>query len=287
MLGSEFLQTYAKKPYTSWEAAVIELARSGSIVGWPLIPLRMTDAAGHFAEVMVASDYLAVGSPEDHVRIPLTPIPAQRVADLFGFFLPTPKIATEIWRQAKQRLTPTPMVPNQGANLAQYAAHNAAIDEQTRGQPLDLLSNGQKKDVVIGKLVKPGKVIIFGWFWPDDPTVHGPFMTDNLRASNPIQPYSDAHGDFYVDYSHGIRLVSGDVITDRGPMRYDAALADPTYGPILSSEGPLGPTSSRYPAPLLSAGIVVPYRYNATPTKSLADKGLDAIRVPLAERKAS
>ena len=41
-------------------------------------------------------DYLAVGSDDDFVRMPMTPQTAQQIADLFGCILPTRKMVDAI-----------------------------------------------------------------------------------------------------------------------------------------------------------------------------------------------
>jgi hypothetical protein len=286
--ASSLLSDLKGKSYGAYEAAVFDAARTGKLVGWPLVPLTF-DRNGHKVTLKVASDYLSVGEPDDLLRTPLFPITAQRICDMLGMMLPTPEIASQIWRQATMRLTPTPMVPNLGPSLQQFADHSAAVDKQkaSSGQPWGALSNGQKKDIVVGHLVRPGKVIIFGWFWPDDATIHGPYMTDDLRASNPIQPDSDAHGDTYVDYSHGVRLVCRECEADGTKRDLVELLADPTYAALLSvassaapqEAGPVSPSQSRYPAPALPAGQnAVPYVFAAQERRDPADRGLDVIR---------
>lgn len=55
--------------------------------------------------------------------------------------------------------------------------------------------SGHKKDLVLTNLLaaRPSQIAIQGWH----------------RASGaPIQPLSTVHGAHYVDYSHGVRLIS-------------------------------------------------------------------------------
>ena len=49
------------------------------------------------------------------------------------------------------------------------------------GEPRRLTS-GQKKDVVVGQLVKPGKVVIYGWHRPDGTPIQ-PRTTEPLFTS--------------------------------------------------------------------------------------------------------
>ena len=49
-------------------------------------------------------DYLALGSNEDFVQIPMNPLTAQRIADQTGTSLPTKKIVDDVYRQAEVKL---------------------------------------------------------------------------------------------------------------------------------------------------------------------------------------
>jgi hypothetical protein len=49
MKGSEFVQQFGGKGPAAWEAAAFELAREGSAVDWPMVPitLRLADGSDH------------------------------------------------------------------------------------------------------------------------------------------------------------------------------------------------------------------------------------------------
>ena len=280
MKASEFVQTYKGKGIAAWEAAAVELARQGGVIAWPMVNLTLTstskDGTPHTATIAVSSDYLAVGEPGDYLRLPLTPSAAQTIANLSGMLLPTPKIAYEIWRQAQTQLNPRPQ-DNKGASLADYAKHNSAIDAALASSPNPGLVTGHKKDVVVSNLYKPGKVLIYGWFWPKDTLPPKGF-------SQPIQGRSNVHGDFYVDYSHGIRFISPVMTVDGEERQTEAVLRDPELSKLLSDEGPV--RTLRYPA----SNDPAPYRpaskeeyrvlndvYPVPSTTSLADIGLGVL----------
>lgn len=238
---TDFLAQNQGSSLAAWERAAIDAAKTGGTMPWLLVEVPLTPAGGHTGSVFVASDVFAVGEPGDVLRMPLTPKAAQEIANLNGYLLPTRKIAQDIWRAAKAQgvtLEPRPAPSfgqaNKGADLAQYASHNAVIDAQLASAPASQvpLVSGHKKDVVISRGMKPGKVVIYGWFNPD---------------GSRIQPLSDVHGDFYVDYSHGIRFVAPDMIVDGQVYRLEDVLKDPTLSALVSDEGPL--TTVRYPAP--------------------------------------
>jgi hypothetical protein len=232
MKGSEFLAAYAsdKAPW-HWEAAALQQAKDGGLVSWPMVPVTAMSPDGmHKATYFVSSDYVAVGTPEDYVRLPLTPITAQKIANVFGMLLPTPKMVKDIWGASQVKLSPQPMVPNKGANLQQYADHSRLIDAQLatpQGSPPaqgSFLISGQKKDIVISNIMAPGKVVIFGWYNKD---------------GSRIQPRTNVHGDFYVDYSHGVRLVSPKMNVDGTEVSTADVLRSSRLSSLLSDEGPL------------------------------------------------
>ena len=53
----------------------------------------------------------------------------------------------------------------------------------------------------------------------------------------PIQPLYVGHVDFYVDYSHGIRLVRGYMTVDASSVSVADVLGDPELHVLLSDEG--------------------------------------------------
>lgn len=186
----------------------------------------------------VMSDYLSVGSDEDFVRIPLTPKTAQKIADNFDMQLPTRKLVNLIYRNSKFKLSASPLPPDDEAvhAFSNIMRHNAAIQKQIRNPKKfrGRLVAGHKKDVVLSKELSqnPGRVAIYGW--------HKGF-------NHPIQPLSLVHDESYLDYSHGIRLLSKRVIIDSKSYSMDEILKSPELAPLLSDEGPL---PDRYPSVL-------------------------------------
>lgn len=275
MRASEFLTANAGKGLSVWESAAVKLSQSGreqNYVPLTYFPVDVTTRDGkHTGQIFVANDYLALGSPTDadYLRLPLTPISAQRIVDAHGALLPTSKMVDDIWKASTIKLFPVPLVPNKGANLAQYQEHSKAIDEQLRALYPQLVSpitgipanagrnalvSGQKKDIILSNIWKPGKVVIYGWHRPD---------------GTRIQPKSNIHGDFYVDYSHGIRLVSPDMMVDGKPMKTTDVMQSKELSSLVSDEGPL--KQVRYP------GSVQPLSYYQVGTNILLAFGSNAI----------
>jgi len=203
-----------------------------------LQPVRFTGiAAGRQTEIVicVTPDYLAVGSDRDNVRVPLGLPAALRVADAFDMMLPTPRMVDAIFQQADVRLSPQPMTPgSQMSSTNYFVRHDATLDGQMAGAGArdGLLIAGHKKDVVIANRLAraPGRVAIYGWHRP---------------SGSAIQPLSTVHGEYYADYSHGIRLVSRTAYRDGRPVDLRALLTDGQYASLLNNDGPLSSATVR------------------------------------------
>lgn len=96
------------------------------------------------------------------------------------------------------------------------------------------LTSGHKKDVVITNRLYPNnpnkRVAIYGWIQSNGQPIQG---------LNPV-----SHEDTYEDYSHGIRMISNDVIVNGNPMRMQDVFSDAKLWMLVSDEGPL--TFQRY-----------------------------------------
>jgi len=232
--GRALMREVAQLPLEQREQVLFEQIVAGNVPVFlrEFKTIRVRNDLGE-AEIRVSPDYFAVGSDNDFVRVPLTPMAAQRIADRFGWSLPTRKIVDDVYREAQVKLEPQPMTENREA-VETFVEHNDIIEAQRREQPLGLLIAGIKKDVVISNRLneKPQRVAIYGWHQP---------------GGKPIQPLTTVHRETYVDYSHGIRFVEGVVRVDGRAMQLDEVLRDEKLSPLLSDEGPITPT--RYEAP--------------------------------------
>ena len=175
----------------------------------------------------VLPDYLAVGNNSDYLRLPMTPLTAQAIADQYGLLLPTVKIVDAIYRAASVKLDPRPFKPGpQMVSVGELVRHNAVVQAGLKTQvPLGLVA-GHKKDIVITNrlLKKPNRVAIYGW---------------HLRSGTAIQPVTTVHGSYYADYSHGARLMASTMVIDDVSYRVGDVLRDPELSALISYEGPL------------------------------------------------
>ena len=176
----------------------------------------------HRIEYEVAPDYLSIGTNEDWARVPLTPMAAQAIADSLHCFLPTRKMVNEIYEQSKVKLAPVPMYAFRDSTVTMWQ-HHLIIEGQRQGRKG--LIAGIKKDVVISNVVsqhpKQNRVAIYGW---------------HLLNGKAIQPLYAGHVNWYVDYSHGIRLIKRTVKVDGKKMDYQAVLNNPLLRGLLTDE---------------------------------------------------
>jgi hypothetical protein len=194
---------------------------------WQTIEAKMTDDANRERVLRydVMPDYLAVGSDADFVRAPLAPQTAQRIAEAFGTTLPTRKMVDDIAAQAAVRLAPQPLTQDR-ESVGAFLKHNALIEEQWGDRLRGAIVAGIKKDVVLTNRLaeKPNRVAIYGWHQLD---------------GTPIQPLTIVHVNWYVDYSHGIRLAQREVTVDGKPRDLKRLMHDSKLHGLVSDEGPI------------------------------------------------
>jgi hypothetical protein len=235
--GRAVLARIAELPARRREAAIFAELAAGNVPDHlrTMQPVRITTRDGRGREitgtVWALPDYLAVGSNDDYVRVPMNLETASRVAIHLGMALPTAKIVDDIYAGADIRLTPDPMPPtHEMTSLAYAVKHDDRIRQSLGLQlapgalPLQRIIAGHKKDIVMtSRLERRGdRIAIFGWHRPN---------------GRPIQPLSTVHGRRYADYSHGVRLVSTNVYIDGRFVAIEEALDDRAMSQLLSYEG--------------------------------------------------
>lgn len=229
--GSQFMAEVAALDETAREQRIVEEVTGGNVPGFlrTFVPVDVSGSVGGTpvsATIFVTPDYVCIGRDDDFARIPMTPLIAQPIADAFDCLLPTRKMVDAIYAQASVKLAPAPISPATVDIMLATTMyrHHEMVEEQRAGQPLGALIGGIKKDVVITPLLasNPGRVAIYGW---------------HQLNGTPIQPLYLGHVDWYVDYSHGIRLVSQRMVVDGAEMSVADVLADANLHVLLSDEG--------------------------------------------------
>jgi hypothetical protein len=226
--GTEFYKTVAAWKWKERDSLAVQEILAGNIPSFlqdfSKVTIEIKDSLGnnHQAVIYVSPDYLSVGSNADWARIPLTPMAAQKIADSFNCFLPTRKIVDLIYSQSTVKLEPIPMYAYRDSSVTMWQ-HHLMIEGQRKGRKG--LIAGIKKDVVIsGKIsrdTKPDREAIYGW---------------HQLNGQPIQPLYTGHINWWVDYSHGIRLVYRKIKVDGKEMDYKAILKHPIYQKLLCDE---------------------------------------------------
>ncbi len=233
--GSQFYEEMRNIPFNEREDLIVKEITSGNIPEFlkKFIPVKTVqrDSTGkkHRVTLFVTADYLAIGNNLDYFTIPMGPISAQKIADYMGASLPTPKVVDIIYEKSKLKLEPFNYIPRGNRNETPDILndHSRVIQAQIKasGELTGIFVAGTKKDIVISsKLSDPKRthhVIIYGW---------------HRLNGVAIQPMTNVHIDIYVDYSHGVRLISNRVIVDGKEYDYRQLLSDPILHSLLNGE---------------------------------------------------
>ncbi len=195
------------------------------------VPIRLPSpfADGNPVDVVIcaAPDYLAIGSDEDFLLMPMRLSTALSMASAFGFTLPTTRIVDAIYAQAAVHLAPQPLPAGSEMRSTDYSlVHNELVGVQRTalGASLGDLVAGDKKDLVLTNRLRShmDRVAIYGW---------------HLRDGKPIQSLSTVHGWRYADYSHGARLISTQVLINGTARSIYNVMQDDQLAPAVSDEG--------------------------------------------------
>ncbi len=227
--GTEFYQKAAAMNWKQRDSLAEKEMFSGNIPSFlkKFLPIKISgidSLSGKKIQLVyyVSPDYLSIGTNDDWARINITPMAAQKIADNIDCFLPTSKMVNDIYHTAKVKLLPVPMYAFRDSTPTMYQHH--LIIEGQRKNKKGLIA-GIKKDVVIsGKIsrdAKPNRVAIYGWHKPD---------------GKPIQPLYTGHVNWYVDYSHGIRMVYRKIKVNGKWMDYTDILKDVGLRHFLCNE---------------------------------------------------
>jgi hypothetical protein len=214
----------------------------GNVPTW-LRELRPVEVIGevngrrHRVTFWVTPDYLAVGSDSDYFLIPLSAQTAQRIADLVGGSLPTPRMVDATWGSADLRVEPIRLRPNEFMKTVRYFERHDNLVKAQRflsDAPPGVLVAGHKLDVVITSTLSehPGEIALYGW---------------HRSTGQVIQPLFIGATDSLVTFSHGVRLVDRSVLVDGARRDLWDVLSDPELAQILSDDGVIA--QAHYPDP--------------------------------------
>ena len=229
LTGNEFYRQAAAMKWAARDSFAVKELLAGNVPGFlknftainvsiPGSSTRKTVKAIYY----VSPDYLSIGIDKDWARINITPMAAQKIADNFHCFLPTRKMVDDIYKAAKVKLEPVPMYAFRDSTPTMWQ-HHLMVEGQRKGRK-GLIAGIQKDVVISGKIsreAKPGRVAIYGWHKLD---------------GKPIQSLYTGHINWWVDYSHGIRLIYRKIKVNNKWMDYTEILKDPVLQKLLCDE---------------------------------------------------
>jgi len=235
--GMEFVDQVAHLNIRDREKAIVNEILSGNVPSFSrkLRQIKISQKIGatsYELRFFAACDYMAIGSDQDYLYIPMTPSTAQYLADRMDCTLPTKKIVDIIYAEAEIKLHPQPIPPsNRMTTVPVFSDHTDSIKQQISqigfDRSADSIIAGHKKDIIISNKIYSSdrnydRVVIYGW---------------HLSVNNPIQPVYNGHIAQYADYSHGVRLISNIAFINGDSIQVKDILQDATLFVLLSSEG--------------------------------------------------
>lgn len=235
--GTAFIKSIDTVSFENREKRVVKEILSGNIPRMlrkfksiEYIATGTPDSLPHTVQFYVLPDYLAVGSDEDFVRMPMGPLAAQQIADSLYCSMPTALLVDKIAQASVGAIDPFPFRPlgHRNEQPIVFEDSNHAINAlfKAKGYYPGQLISGLKKDVIISARIaddttRSNHVTIYGWHEPN---------------GKRIQPANNVHTNYYVDYSHGIRLISRTIKIDGKEYDMQQVLRDPAMYMLLSNE---------------------------------------------------
>lgn len=250
MTGDNFIRRADTTDFWTLEDRIVEAVTSGQVPDalrhfrkitftTPVVDSVEILRRRHKVEIWVLPDYVAIGTNDDYVRMPMGPLAAQRIADALDCTLPTTYLVDRIAEASEGHIDIFPFRPLGSRNCQPivFQDSNNAINAlfKAHGYHFGQFISGLKKDIVITYKIMTlteydRNVAIYGWHHPDG------------RAQ---QPLFVRHGNFYVDYSHGVRLIYNKVKIDGVEYNIREILESPELYRLLSDE-PMHLTQASY-----------------------------------------
>lgn len=250
LAGSDFMRCADTTAFWTLEDIIVETVTAGQVPDalrhfrkitftTPVVDSVEILRKKHKVEMWVLPDYVAIGTNDDFVRMPMGPLAAQRIADALDCTLPTPFLVDRIAEASEGHVDIFPFRPlgNRNSQPIVFQDSNNAINAQFKayGYEFGQFISGLKKDIVMTYKIMTlteyeRNVAIYGWHHPDG------------RAQ---QPLFVRHGNFYVDYSHGVRLIYNKVKIDGVEYNIREILQSPELYRLLSDE-PMHLTQATY-----------------------------------------
>jgi len=210
---------------------LVEAAAVDALV-YDWTPLNITDRL----TVFVMTDALRFGNKESSIRFAMSAKTQQRIADILGAYMLTPKLVDEVWKHSK-KLNPHP----QKISASKFAIlkHHEALEKE-QDDHIGLISGW--KDWCIGPAIfqRPTRAINYGWHVDTTGTSwKGIRLYSGVVAGKVIQPAASSHDINHTDYSQLCRLVQKQAFLDGVMVDLATVITDPTAAHLISVDGVL------------------------------------------------
>jgi len=230
---------------TERENAILEQIELGNVPNFLRRPKAVIIKGPDGGEVKtyVMPDYIAVGSDDDFVRVPLSPLVAQALARRYGLNLPTKTIVEETYLQAGKRVvgpsyTHADEFEENSAYLDSagfYLRHSEDIQSQLEGVEPGTLVAGGKKELVVSPFVS---VRFAGGRADESIDFYGLYDEGGIPVQRTPGHGREA-GYRHTEYALGVRFVSPMIVVRDGSgrrtvMTMTEALKDPDIAKIFS-----------------------------------------------------
>jgi len=141
LTGSQFAESVLTMNRHQREQAILDHLVAGNLPTFlrKLVPVKLDAELGGktlSVTIFVMPEYLAIGSDNDFLRIPMNLHTATAVADRFGFVLPTRKIVDAIYDKASCHFTPQPLPagPQMTSTAARRSPGSRSRRRRARGR---------------------------------------------------------------------------------------------------------------------------------------------------------
>lgn len=202
----------------------------------------VSERNGRRAEFYMFADALRI----EGVRVGVSAETQQKIADMTGCSLLTPKLADLAWAQRKVTLEPR---PREFSSATQpMLDHSAEVDAALAalGSPEGLKQTVGKHWVISEKLKGTGMAMNYGWHFAGQSFqgIRGETCASLMKDESGqyvrlIQGCGTRHDMFHSDYSQNCVLVARACRVDGQDMDIRALLADRDLSWLASHEGPL------------------------------------------------
>ena len=213
-----------------YERAVVDAAIRGLVPSRQgFVPVTVS-SQGRTGTFWVSKLPLTIGTDEAPLHAALSAPAAQRIADHYGYLLPTRKMVDAIHASATVRV-PFRSHGSPRQAVSTYLDVSASIAQRIAGR--DGLVSDYAKDYVLtnARRQNPARIAIYG-AWEG--------------ASAPVQPFAVPHSLTYYDYSQHPRFVLNRAIVDGREMTMTEALTSDATAALFSDEGALSAAMLRY-----------------------------------------